>query len=98
MKKKIGFLFAFIVVMTVMVNINYSKSDSNLTKLLENVEALATDSEAGGSGLRGTCDDTSGTCEGQCSNSSCKKKFLGTSGKEGPLKNIKGTCTCGQVY
>lgn len=98
MKKKIGFLLAFIVVMTVMVNINYSKSDSNLTKLLENVEALATDSEAGGSGVRGTCEDKSGVCEKKCPGNGCKKKVSGTSGRKGPLTNIKGTCTCGYVF
>lgn len=100
MKKKFLVLLLLIVSMTIAVNVNYSASNPSIKRILQNVEALATNPETGGSSnVVGKCKDTTDTCEKNCPGIRCTMKYKGTSEKDGPLEFVSGTCSkCGYVF
>lgn len=100
MKKSFIFLLLLAITMFVVVNVNYSSSDSNMKRILQNVDALAENPESGGSSeVVGKCKDEKGECKASCPGSGCTMTYSGTSGKDCPLEFASGTCSkCGHKF
>ncbi len=86
-------IWVIIIIMTLCLNLNVENEPDLL--IFENIEALAY-GESSNSGLRGTCLGKVGPCISYCP--SCSRFITGTSGLNGPLENIHGTCICGQQF
>ena len=94
MKKKwikAGIFIAFVALGIIGLNKDFGKNDASLATLLENVEALANDSESGNTGVViGKCADEQNDCLAACPH--CNALYY-ADGKKGPSSNVKGTCT-----
>lgn len=94
MKKKLiktGLLIAFFALGIIGFSKDFGKDDASLITLLENVEALANDSESSNTGVViGKCADELNDCLTSCPH--CNTLYY-SDGKRGPASNVRGTCT-----
>lgn len=94
MKKKLikaGILTAFIALGVIGFNKDFNRNDNSLITVLENVEALADNSESSSTGIViGKCAGEQNDCLAQCPH--CDALYY-ASGKKGPSSNVTGTCS-----